>query len=155
MPKKPADKTADTQIAKTELVDRIAEETGVPYEQVGNVLKLGLQVIIDELQGRHDTPPAPAVKRSVLTPGSVSHPQAIPAWDSLPPKGGKNPNLGTRIRPELKTALDQPVYGLKGQGWPIDHHHVVELLLEPLLTPEGQQQILTDLPHYLERHALA
>ncbi|GAA5437697.1 hypothetical protein [Deinococcus aquaticus] len=72
----------------------------------------------------------------------------LPAWDggTASRNGGKNPNLGTRVRPELKAALDQLVYGLKQQGWPVDHHHVVELLLEPLLDQDGVERIIAELP---------
>lgn len=77
----------------------------------------------------------------------------LPAWDggTASRNGGKNPNLGTRVRPELKAALDQLVYGLKQQGWPVDHHHVVELLLEPLLDQEGVERIIAELPSRLGR----
>lgn len=91
------------------------------------------------------TPAAPPARPA----GSLN----LPAWDGGTGSrgGGKNPNLGTRVRPELKTALDQLVYGLKGQGWPIEHHHVVELLLEPLLDPEGIERIVAELPTRLGR----
>ena len=91
------------------------------------------------------TPAAPPARPA----GSLT----LPAWDGGTGSrgGGKNPNLGTRVRPELKTALDQLVYGLKGQGWPIEHHHVVELLLEPLLDPEGIERIVAELPTRLGR----
>ncbi|GHG41186.1 hypothetical protein CBQ26_19930 [Deinococcus indicus] len=77
----------------------------------------------------------------------------LPAWDggTASRNGGKNPNLGTRVRPELKAALDQLVYGLKQQGWPVDHHHVVELLLEPLLDQEGVERIIAELSSRLGR----
>lgn len=77
----------------------------------------------------------------------------LPAWGggTASRNGGKNPNLGTRVRPELKAALDQLVYGLKQQGWPVDHHHVVELLLEPLLDQEGVERIIAELPSRLGR----
>lgn len=90
------------------------------------------------------TAPAPARQAGSLN---------LPAWDggTGSRSGGKNPNLGTRVRPELKAALDQLVYGLKGQGWPIEHHHVVELLLEPLLDPEGIERIVAELPTRLRR----
>ena len=90
--------------------------------------------------------PAPAPSRPA---GGVT----LPAWDggTASRNGGKNPNLGTRVRPELKAALDQLVYGLKQQGWPVDHHHVVELLLEPLLDPEGVERIIAELPSRLGR----
>ncbi|MDK2013492.1 MULTISPECIES: hypothetical protein [unclassified Deinococcus] len=91
------------------------------------------------------TPAAPPARQA----GSLN----LPAWDggTGSRSGGKNPNLGTRVRPELKAALDQLVYGLKGQGWPIEHHHVVELLLEPLLDPEGIERIVAELPTRLGR----
>lgn len=90
--------------------------------------------------------PAPAPSRPA---GGVT----LPAWDggTASRNGGKNPNLGTRVRPELKAALDQLVYGLKQQGWPVDHHHVVELLLEPLLDQEGVERIIAELPSRLGR----
>ncbi|NTX99266.1 hypothetical protein [Deinococcus sp. JMULE3] len=95
---------------------------------------------------------APA-KAPTTAPSRPAGSLNLPAWDggTSSRSGGKNPNLGTRVRPELKAALDQLVYGLKQQGWPVDHHHVVELLLEPLLDPEGIERIVAELPTRLGR----
>ena len=78
---------------------------------------------------------AAAAQKPTPAPARPAGGVTLPAWDggTSSRSGGKNPNLGPRVRPELMAALDQLVYGLKQQGWPVDHHHVVELLLEPLL----------------------
>lgn len=120
-----------------------------------------------QAQQKEQPQPAPAKPRPARKPAEKAAPAQtpaapparpagslnLPAWDGGTGSrgGGKNPNLGTRVRPELKAALDQLVYGLKGQGWPIEHHHVVELLLEPLLDPEGIERIVAELPTRLGR----
>lgn len=102
---------------------------------------------------RKSAPKAAPAQAPAAPPARPASSLNLPAWDggSGSRGGGKNPNLGTRVRPELKAALDQLVYGLKGQGWPIEHHHVVELLLEPLLDPEGIERIVAELPTRLRR----
>ncbi|MHA0043933.1 hypothetical protein [Deinococcus sp. PEB2-63] len=102
---------------------------------------------------RKSAPKAAPAQTPAAPPARPAGSLNLPAWDGGTGSrgGGKNPNLGTRVRPELKAALDQLVYGLKGQGWPIEHHHVVELLLEPLLDPEGIERIVAELPTRLRR----
>ncbi|GGL16811.1 hypothetical protein [Deinococcus radiotolerans] len=96
---------------------------------------------------------APAKAAPAPAPAPTTGGLDLPAWDggTASRSGGKNPNLGTRVQPKYKLALDQLVFGLKAQGWPIEHHHVVELLLEELLTPEGRERIIAELPTRLRR----
>ncbi|MFT2720362.1 hypothetical protein ACMT4L_10195 [Deinococcus sp. A31D244] len=96
---------------------------------------------------------ATPVQKPAAAPARPAGGVTLPAWDggTASRNGGKNPNLGTRVRPELKAALDQLVYGLKQQGWPVDHHHVVELLLKPLLDADGVERIIAELPSRLGR----
>lgn len=51
-----------------------------------------------------------------------------------------------RGQPSYRSALDAFVAELQGQGWQgLQKYHVIEHLLEPLLTEEGKAQLVEQL----------
>ncbi|MFC3833410.1 hypothetical protein [Deinococcus rufus] len=90
-------------------------------------------------------PARPRAPRQSTPRAAASVPAATPVPATPPPAPPPSKltreSLGTRVQAPYKAALDQFVYGLKAEGWPIQHHHVMELLLDQLRSEEGRARL--------------
>lgn len=54
--------------------------------------------------------------------------------------------LSIRVMPEVKASLDEFTAGLRAEGWNgIQKHHVLEHLMQRLLTEEGRAEVRREL----------